>query len=69
MTVWNCDGGLTSEGDDMPECSYCGKKADSGEVHETNFGGINCCEDNGCVLELGQENLESLWEEREEEDA
>ncbi len=68
MTVWECGGGLTEEGDEEPACTYCGKKASSGELHETNVSGYNCCEEEKCILELGQENLESLWEEKDEQD-
>lgn len=68
MTIWGCDSGLTEDGDEEPECSYCGKKASSEEIHDTNISGNNCCEDEKCILQLGYANLESLWEEKENED-
>ena len=67
MVVWECDSGLTEEGDEEPTCSYCGKKASSGEIHDTNISGNDCCENEKCILQLGQDNLESLWEENGEE--
>jgi hypothetical protein len=60
--------GLEFESGEVPECSYCGAKADETTLFETNISGGLCCGKDSCKLELAQENMESELEFISEED-
>ena len=50
MGHYESEGNIWEEGD-IPECSYCYRKADRHDIYETTVSGIFCCDNFSCAIE------------------